>query len=745
MQYLHSPPMVWVVLVFGLCTTGAGWYISKNIVLVNAREHFVLDSDEITKAIHDRMTGYEQVLWGGVGLFRASKTISRSEWAEYVASLNISRYWPGIQGLGFSIPVTPQEKEQHIKRIRAEGFPEFTIKPEGEREMYSSIIYLEPFDWRNERAFGYDMWSNEMRREAMIRCRDTGKASTSGIITLVQETTQDPQKGFLTYTPYYKTGKPLESVEDRQDAFVGWVYSAFRMGDLMDGILESNNPEFHFEIYDGDDRSFDNLLFDSDQHSQRIDPERDSVFSRKVSITVQGRLWNIYFESLPEYVSAINYKPLPTIVAVIGITVDLLLLYVITSTAFLQKKASKIAREMTAELFEAKNVAEASDHAANQVTDELKRQKLAMDEHAIVSITDIKGDILYANDKFCEISGYMLEELQGNNHRIIKSDEHPPEFFREIWNTISNGKTWTGEIKNRKKDGTFYWVASTLVPFKDKHGKINRYFAIRTDITEQKRNEVNLHNAKIAAESANEAKSVFLANMSHEIRTPLHGILSFAQFGVDKALTAEPKQLLDYFQKIQMSGQRLLRLLTDILDLTKMESGSMTYDIEQMDLRIVVRSVYNEFRSLLANRNILIEYSEPDIKLMMMLDDNRMAQVVRNLISNAAKFSPDNSTIWINTVVVDDHVSLSIRDSGCGIPDGESEMIFHKFVQSIKGRTGIGGTGLGLSICKEIVEAHHGRIWCENHQDGGAHFHVILPIAMNLDPPDTTSELLGAK
>lgn len=194
-----------------------------------------------------------------------------------------------------------------------------------------------------------------------------------------------------------------------------------------------------------------------------------------------------------------------------------------------------------------------------------------------------------------------------------------------------------------------------------------------------------------------------------------------------------------------MSGQRLLRLLTDILDLTKMESGSMTYDIEQMDLRIVVRSVYNEFRSLLANRNILIEYSEPDIKLMMMLDDNRMAQVVRNLISNAAKFSPDNSTIWINTVVVDDHVSLSIRDSGCGIPDGESEMIFHKFVQSIKGRTGIGGTGLGLSICKEIVEAHHGRIWCENHQDGGAHFHVILPIAMNLDPPDTTSELLGAK
>lgn len=368
-----------------------------------------------------------------------------------------------------------------------------------------------------------------------------------------------------------------------------------------------------------------------------------------------------------------------------------------------------------------------------------------MDEHAIVSITDVKGDILYANDRFCKISGYSQEELQGNSHCIIKSNEHSPEFFQEMWKTISNGKIWTGELKNRKKDGSFYWVASTIVPFRDELGNINRYIAIRTDITKQKRIEVNLQNAKLAAESANEAKSVFLANMSHEIRTPLHGILSFTQFGVDKALTAEPERLLDYFEKIKISGQRLLRLLTDILDLAKMESGSMTYDFEQMDLRIVVRSVYNEFRSLLANRNILIEYSEPDIKLMMMLDENRMAQVVRNLISNAAKFSPDNGSIWINTVVVDDHVNISIRDNGYGIPDGESEKIFRKFVQSIKGREGIGGTGLGLSICKEIVEAHHGTIWCENHKDGGAHFHVNLPFAVITDPPDTMTELLRAK
>jgi len=242
---------------------------------------------------------------------------------------------------------------------------------------------------------------------------------------------------------------------------------------------------------------------------------------------------------------------------------------------------------------------------------------------------------------------------------------------------------------------------------------------------------IELSQAKQAAESANQVKSEFLAKMSHEIRTPLHGILSFARFGKDKALTADPEKLLDYFEKIDMSGQRLLVMLSDILDLAKMESGRMRYEFKLADLRTVLRSVQNEFHSLLADRNITIDYAEPDAELRLTLDENRMAQVVRNLLSNAAKFSLDGGTIRIDVNQNDEGVHVSIRDHGKGIPEEELETVFDKFVQSSKTRTSAGGTGLGLSICREIVEAHQGRIWCENRPEGGAVFHVVLPRTMH--------------
>jgi len=252
-----------------------------------------------------------------------------------------------------------------------------------------------------------------------------------------------------------------------------------------------------------------------------------------------------------------------------------------------------------------------------------------------------------------------------------------------------------------------------------------------------------LSQAKQAAESANRTKSEFLANMTHEIRTPLHGILSFAQFGMNKALTARPEKLLDYFEKIDTSGQRLLVLLSDLLDLAKMESGRMRYEFKPADLRTVLRSVLNEFYSLLADRNITIDYAERDTEVRMALDENRMAQVVRNLLSNAAKFSSDGGRVGIEVKQDDQGVRVSIRDHGKGIPEDELEMVFDKFVQSSKTRSGAGGTGLGLSICRQIVEAHQGRIWCENHPEGGAVFHVDLPRTMQDRSPAERTESRG--
>ena len=222
---------------------------------------------------------------------------------------------------------------------------------------------------------------------------------------------------------------------------------------------------------------------------------------------------------------------------------------------------------------------------------EISDLKTALDEHAIVAITDTRGKITYVNDKFCAISKYARQELLGQDHRIINSAHHPKEFIRNLWTTIARGRVWHGEIKNKAKDGSFYWVDATIVPFLDAHGKPRQYVAIRTDITDRRRTELALREshenlernvaertaqlrlAKERAEAAGRAKSEFMASMSHELRTPLNGIIGFSEFLVDGkpgALNAKQKE---YLEDILSSGRHLLQLINDVLDLAKVEAG----------------------------------------------------------------------------------------------------------------------------------------------------------------------------
>jgi signal transduction histidine kinase len=235
---------------------------------------------------------------------------------------------------------------------------------------------------------------------------------------------------------------------------------------------------------------------------------------------------------------------------------------------------------------------------------------------------------------------------------------------------------------------------------------------------------------------ANQAKSEFLANMSHELRTPLHSILSFASFGTKKYAGAKPQKLLDYFNRIKRSGQTLLELLNDLLDLAKLESGKAMFAFEPSDLGILVRTVTNELDTLLSERNLSIRHERSKFDGQVALDAERIKQVLRNLLNNAIKFSPEGGTIDVAVCCVAGSVRVSVCDQGPGIPQDELEAVFDKFIQSSKTKTGAGGTGLGLAICLEIVTAHKGRIWAQNRPEGGAVFSFEIPLSMNTHRKD---------
>lgn len=243
----------------------------------------------------------------------------------------------------------------------------------------------------------------------------------------------------------------------------------------------------------------------------------------------------------------------------------------------------------------------------------------------------------------------------------------------------------------------------------------------------------DLEIAKEVAETANLAKSQFLANMSHELRTPMHAILSFAAFGLDEIDDQVKEDQIKYFTRIKDSGNRLLTLLNNLLDLSKLESGKMEYAMQSNDIKKTLETAIKEVEGLLYKKKLTLQIDDTRAVEQSVFDNNRIMQVLNNLLSNAIKFSPENgiirATLETSTLPHSDReaIRIQVKDQGHGIPADELEAVFDKFVQSSKTRTGAGGTGLGLAICKEIVAGHGGMIWASNNAEGGACFTLLLP------------------
>ena len=253
--------------------------------------------------------------------------------------------------------------------------------------------------------------------------------------------------------------------------------------------------------------------------------------------------------------------------------------------------------------------------------------------------------------------------------------------------------------------------------------------------------ETKIIQAKHDADRANQSKSEFLANMSHELRTPMHAILSFASMGLEKTSSAAPEKLNRYFSRIDESGNRLLLLLNDLLDLSKLEASAMGMNFASHDMAQTVEMVRAELSGLISTRKIHLAIQASTVATGVEFDRDKIFQVIRNLLSNAIKFTPEGKSIFVEfseTFIEIDQgnfeaLKLTVVDQGVGIPENELVRVFDKFVQSSKTKTGAGGTGLGLAISKQIIECHNGQIYAENNEYGGASFHFLIPRQKKLD------------
>ncbi len=362
----------------------------------------------------------------------------------------------------------------------------------------------------------------------------------------------------------------------------------------------------------------------------------------------------------------------------------------------------------------------------------------ALDESSIVAITDSKGVITYVNDKFCEISKYSYNELLGRTHRIVNSGYHPKSFFQTMWETISQGRVWKGEVKNRAKDGYEYWMNTTIVPFLDEQGVPRQYISIRTDITDRMIAEAalaerteQLAKAHDEAIQASLIKSQFLANMSHELRTPLNAIIGYSEMLQEEAEELGEPMFAEDLARICKAGNHLLSLINDILDISKIEAGKMEMHLEEFILRDLIADVCSTIIPLAESKgNVLVTSTEEDVTLVA--DVIKLRQILINLLSNANKFT-DDGTIRFDIFKEERNgqggYCFRVADTGIGISPDKLSKLFQPFTQADTSTTRkYGGTGLGLAISKRFTEAMGGLITVESGLGQGSTFCCWLPL-----------------
>ena len=641
----HARWLPWFILATALSVTFLLWENERHSADQKLQAEFNSRVRETKISIEHRMLAYTQVLRGLAGLFSHDNNVTRLQFHNYFDRLNLDNNYPGIQGVAFLRIVPLAQKDRHIAAIRKEGYPEYAIKPEGMREIYTPVIYIEPFSGRNLRAFGHDPYSDPIRRSAMERARDTNHATISGKVKLVQETNPNGQAGFMMYLPIYKNGAPHNTLNERRTNLIGWVSAPFRMGDLMSGLLNPESSFIDFEIYDSEVMSANTLMYDSDDNPGSRPGARFQYINL---IPIADHIWTLATRSNPSFEERMEDDD-PQVTIYTGISASLLLTWLTWLLVSSRARALKAAYEMNRELVDSekkfRSVFESAsdgiflqdatgfidcnekgasmyglsraavigcspadlapekqpdgrlsaDVAAEKITavlsgepqqfewrslhangtsfdveitlnrielggsaclqavvrdiTERKRTEVKLQlaanvfthVHEGIAITDPEGTILDVNETFSIITGYRHDEAVGRNPRILSSGRQGKAFYVAMWRDLVEKGNWSGEIWNRHKNGNEYAEALTISAVRDANGNTQQYVALFSDITGRRKREESLRLAATVFETVDHA--VVITDTENKIITVNPAFTSITGYTQDEVIGKNPHLL----------------------------------------------------------------------------------------------------------------------------------------------------------------------------------------------------------
>lgn len=712
-----------IIAVFFLCifiTIYAANLFEEN-TRAKAKLQFDAEVEESQNLIHSRLADYEEVLFGARGLYRSVENLNGEKWQSYVNSLELNNIYPGIQGIGLALKTTPQNKDKFINDYRNEGLTSYTINPDGNRDVYYPIVYLLPDDERNKRAIGYDMFSEPIRRQAMERARDDGTTAITGKVTLVQETGNGNQAGFLMYVPLYVKGTVNDTADARRQNHVGYVYSPFRMKDFIDGVLGKGEKHIDFEIYDSTEIKADALLLDTNTSLSINGTTQTPLFSIQRQLTMGGRTWTIYFESKPTF-----RENSPSRNRFFALAAGLLLSTLITGIYYLLANSRANAISLAEEMF----------NKAREKEEQYKTVVNALQEGVILQ--DSSGKVLTFNESALKHLGLSTDQIEGivpppddwtvlqENKTPLPVDKHP---FMEV---IRTRQPQYDIILGIQLNNSFSrWIKVNALPIFSEDGQDLKYIVTSIeDITAEKKAEDELKQSNLQLMRSNEELQSFAYVASHDLQEPLRKIISFSSLLGSSYKEVLPETGHQYIEVMQRAAKRMSTLINDLLTFSRITTQAQPY--ASTNLKKITEEVLGDLEFVILEKQAKVDVGE---LATIEGDEMQLRQLLQNLISNALKYSKENTPPHIKIQTTLDRklnlCTLSIEDNGIGFEEKYVDRIFTIF-QRLHNKFEYDGTGIGLAICKKIVDRHGGSITAKSKLGKGSRFIVKLPIQQNL-------------
>ena len=723
----HAPLlMALLVFVLTLLVTFGAWSSAQRSAEAQLHEAFDYRTRDMGYAIGRRLLVYEQVLRGARGYLRGSVDLSRAEFAEYYEVLRLDQSFPGLEALAIASVIPPGALAAHEARVRAEGFPGYRVHP-ADGQPRTAISHIQPFNARNLRAFGFDMYSEPVRRAAMAAARDSGQAALSGKVVLVQEGGASRDAGFLMYLPVYRSGRDVETVEQRRAALVGWIYSPFRMKDLMRGVGGIAAPQLDVEIYDGDHMAPDALLY----RSPGADRGETPRFSTATRMAMAGRIWTVRMASSANLEATLDHER-PQMVAATGVVLGALVSMVVWLLAGSRRRALQLAQAMTLELRESHGRIAADQRRFKTILETAYDGFVAVDRQGRITDWNAQATRIFGLDA-AQAIGSPAEQLLPEERRAAFRTTFDA-FIRGGAGPMAGQPTET-EALHASGRRVPVELAVALLPPGDGSGAT----VFVRDITPRREAEARelqrqqrLDEARQALARAQKLEAVgkLTGGVAHDFNNILHIISANVQLMLRAEGPPSRKRLHNVLDAVERGSKLAGQLLAFA---RRQPLHPSVVDVAQL----LERS--DSLLQRAAGDGIVLERTAVPDLWPTLVDPNQLEHVLLNLVINARDAMDGSGRIALRlaNLTVDagasplegepapgDYVVISIADEGHGMPPEVMEHAFEPFFTTKpEGK----GTGLGLSMAHGFVRQSGGQIRLESAPGAGTTVTIYLP------------------